>query len=154
MAIFGDIPLRSNGEVIEASWFNTIRSKLISAFGDVEGAVAQAISNSVTNQDVTTLSFDSAEVSEADVEYILRRKTDSGEVFLKGGFSLQYMQATDAWRIKEGEFRGDDVGVTFTLLDDTGGGSNVTQVRYTSDNFAGTSYVGNIVTSYKTWGVI
>lgn len=35
MAGFGDIPIRKNGidQLIEASWFNTIRTKLIEAFG-------------------------------------------------------------------------------------------------------------------------
>ena len=35
MAGFGDIPERQNGidQLIEASWFNTIRTKLIAAFG-------------------------------------------------------------------------------------------------------------------------
>ena len=35
MAGFGDIPTRENGidQLIEASWFNTIRTKLIEAFG-------------------------------------------------------------------------------------------------------------------------
>ncbi len=154
MSIFGDIPIRNNGDTITAAWFNTIRSKLLAAFGDVEGQVVQAISNTVTNQDITTLQFDKNDFSQIDVEYILRRKTDSTEVFVRGGFTIEYMISTNAWRIKEGEFRGDDVGVTFNLLDDTGGGSNVTQVRYTSDTLAGANYSGNILTTYKSWGVI
>lgn len=35
MAGFGDIPVRTNGidQLIDASWFNTIRQKLVEAFG-------------------------------------------------------------------------------------------------------------------------
>lgn len=155
MSIFGDIPVRINGQLIEASWFNTIRSKLLQAFGDVEGEVAQAIGQGQVSQDITTLTFSSADFSSVDIEYTLRRETDSDEVFVRGGFTLQYMKTANTWRLKEGEFRGDDVGVTFDTLDDTGTpGINIVQVRYSSDTLAGGSYAGNIVTKYTTWGVI
>jgi len=45
MAGFGDIPIRKNGidQLIEASWFNTIRTKLIEAFGSGAYIVVQDV---------------------------------------------------------------------------------------------------------------
>lgn len=42
---FTDIPIRSNGEKIKASWFNTIRSELITS-GTTQAALRQYISDS------------------------------------------------------------------------------------------------------------
>jgi len=150
MSLFGDIPIRINGQVIDATWFNTLRTKLLLGFGDIEGQVVQVIQNSVTSQDVTTLNFDKNSFSQIDVEYFCRRKTDSSEKVVRGTFSLQWIVSLAAWRIKEGEFRGDDVGVVFDLLNTAG----VVQVRYTSTNQAGANYSGNMLTTYKTWAAI
>lgn len=151
---FASIPIRVNGQRIEASWFNTIRTQLINLLGDIQGQTAQNIDNAVTSQDVSTLSFSSQDFSSIDVEYTIRRKTDSGEKFVRGEFSLQYLKNTDSWRLEEGEFRGDDAGVTFDLLEDTVGGFRTVQVRYTSDSLAGANYEGFIITTTKGWGVI
>jgi hypothetical protein len=37
MSLFSDIPTRENGQTIEASWYNTIKTKLTTAFGDAIG---------------------------------------------------------------------------------------------------------------------
>lgn len=55
MAGFGDIPERKNGidQLIEASWFNTIRTKLIEAFGAGAYIVIQDVQTKADDDEIT-----------------------------------------------------------------------------------------------------
>lgn len=56
MAGFGDIPVRENGidQLIEASWFNTIRTKLIEAFGSGAYILVQATQTKDNGDTIST----------------------------------------------------------------------------------------------------
>lgn len=145
MSLFSSLPVRSNGggeeNRVTASWFNAIRSALISAFG--AGAIGETEFTVANNQgaaaNVTGLSVSSASYRGAIVEYDVTRKTDtaSSEVRCVGTMFLQYRAESSAWEICGTSENGDDVGVTFSI---TSGG----QVQYTSTNISGSNYAGKM----------
>lgn len=77
MAGFGDIPIRKNGlmHLISAEWFNTIRTKLIAAFGS-GGYIAEQAEQVVTNGG--TITIPSAEVFKPMIPI----KSDTGTAVL------------------------------------------------------------------------
>ena len=148
MGFFTDIPIRSNGGIIEASWFNTLRTKLIGFFG--EGAIEQTEqiinNNEGTPTNITALVFDGASYSGVDIDYEIYREDANPEYRLeKGTLSLYYKNST--WFLDYGSTAGEDSGVSLTIATVAGVGT----VKYTSDNMAGGSYTGTINFKARTF---
>lgn len=148
---FSDIPIRVNGQDVDASWWNTIRTKLIEGFGNVSGEIPQSIGLADTDQDVVDLVFDKADFSRVDIKYWARRKTDSVEYLQSQDIELHYYRNTNSWQLREGQLRGDDALTTFTLFEDTTGGGNIVTVRYSTQSIDGSNYVGSISTKWEAW---
>jgi hypothetical protein len=154
--VFSDLTERVNGVKIDAGWFNDIRTILISAFGDVSGELLQSIGQTDTNQDIVSLTaIDKDSFSKVDVEYMVRRYTDTEDLFQSGTFTLHYKINTDEWTIHGDEINinGDDGKITFSIFEDTAGGGNKVTVRYSTTSLAGASYVGEIKTRSKKWTI-
>ena len=148
---FSDIPLRANGTKIDASWFNTLRLLLIQIFGDATGELAQSIGQTDSNQAITDLSnIDADEFSRIDVEYSVRRQTDSTEVFQSGNFTLQWLALSQVWRIvgHDANILGDDAQIEFSLFVES---TKVITVRESTTALAGSGHVGTITTKAKRW---
>lgn len=107
---------------------------------DVGGDVMEADinNNQVTPLAITGMVLDSSKYKSAKVFFELFRKTDSEERVANGWITATFKISTGAWDVTTGgTYDGDDHGL---VLDITASG----QVRYTSDNMAGTNYVGKI----------
>jgi len=151
---FSDLPVRSNGSKIEASWFNSMRTLLVQIFGDIQGESSLSVGQTDTNQTVTEIAnVDKLDFSMIDVEYMLRRRTDTTEVMQSGRFSIQYLISANSWRIKgdQENINGDDGQIEFSLLEDTGGGSNLVTLRYSTTTISGASHTGDLKVRAKKW---
>lgn len=118
---FSDIDLRANGETIVASWFNSIRTALVSFFGteNINTTSFSALA-SQTNANVTGLVFSSASTESVRVFYQIETAT----LFEKGEFDLIYDGSS--WELHQGAISGDNSGITFDVNASTG------QVTYSS----------------------
>lgn len=156
MAGFSDIPIRSNGQKIEASWFNTIRLFLIQLLGDISGELTQAVGQGDSNQDVlAAIEVDSTVHSKVDVEYFIRRDTDTEDVAQSGSFTCHYKSSSDKWEI-HGDYegiRGDDAGLEFSIFEDKTSqpGKNLLTVRYSTSTLSGTGHSGTLKTRSSKW---
>lgn len=141
MGIFSDIPIRGNGETVDSSWWNSIRTALISAFGSgILGETQQSITDGQSASDVTSLLFAAASIVRAKVE-ISAYSTDGTNTRTHFITLWAYYNAKLAqWRITQEEI-GESCtsavctavasGLTFTI---TSGG----QVQVAADTIGGT----------------
>jgi len=121
MGLFNDIPVRSNGADIFASWFNTIRTALLGAFGTEQvQQTSFAGATSQTDADVTGLIFDKTITESVTAQYSIKTAT----LFEKGTFELIYDGTI--WALHSGSVSGDDSLITFGVDSSSG------QVEYTS----------------------
>ena len=106
---------------------------------EVINSMIATINNNVTTAtDVTDMLLDSASYKSAKVFFEIFRKTDSEERVANGWLTAVYYTATNSWDITPGgSYDGNETGVIFSI---TAAG----QVKYTSDNMAGTNYSGQI----------
>ena len=153
---FSDLPIRFNGQKIEASWFNSLRTLLTQIFGDIQGESSQPIGQTDTNQNVLNMeNIDKLEFSQVDVEYMVRRNTDdtNAEVMQSGFFSIQYLRQAGTWRLAgdQENIKGEDGKIEFSLLEDTGGGSNLVTLRYSTTAINGASHVGDLKVRGVKW---
>ena len=143
---FSDIPVRTNGQDVEASWFNTIRTQLVSWFGT--GVIAESqdtIDNAGSAESVVGLLFSGAAVRSAKIQYQIYRKTDSYEYSEAGQFFVTYKTVDTSWEIG-GESSTGDADTTFAITD-------AGQVTYTSSNMSGASYTGKMRFKAETLSV-
>lgn len=99
------------------------------------------LANNVSNTNVTGYSFDGLLFQAVEVEYSLYRKTATPlEVSAFGKLQLLWKPVLATWELIDPTEVGDDCGVTWNIQQ-TG---NVAQLRYTSTNLAGASYVGEM----------
>lgn len=121
MGYFDSIPVRSNGDTILASWFNTIRTYLVDYFGgETIQQTSFAGASGQSGANVTGLIFDNSSTESATVEYTVKTAT----YFEKGSFNLIWNGS--AWSIHQGAISGDNSGITFDVNTSTG------QVTYSS----------------------
>lgn len=159
MGIFSDIPVRANGDHVDASWWNTIRSKLILFFG--AGTIGETSVNLTNNQSsaasITGLIFASATVKVAYIDFRIRRYTTGGagsELVAAGTLIAHYKAIAATWYIGaigvDGDTsvstEGDVAGVVFSIDSSSG------QVQYTTHNQAGSASESLIVFLARTMG--
>jgi hypothetical protein len=105
-----------------------------------------SLSNNVTTQNVTPFTWDLVDSSSIIIDYVIIRRTGSSQRLSSGRMTLVSNPdgATDAdkWILLHPIKQDDplDVGVTFTITVTAG----VVQVKYTTDNMAGTSHACTI----------
>ena len=91
--------------------------------------------NQVAAANVPGIVFDYTMYSSVKIFLELNRKSSAVERVANGYITAIYKQSTTAWDVTPGgTFDGDDMGVAFSM--------NGEQLAYTSDNQAGTGYVG------------
>jgi hypothetical protein len=134
MAFGDDIPVRSNGERILASWFNLLRTAIIGLAG--AGSLTESDFTFANNQaaaaDVTGLLFDSSDSISAEVDIQVIRSGASGSA--RSLIKLYLMYYNSTWNLLDQTEIGEESGLTFSV---TAAG----QVQYTSDDLGG-SYSG------------
>jgi hypothetical protein len=142
------LPTRSNSNRVTASWFNAIRTALLTLFGDEAASETDftIANNQVAAADVTGMVFSSSSSRTAVVRFDIRRKTDTASTERRstGTLALAYRLQTAAWEILGQDEYGDFHGVTFTI---TAAG----QVQYTSDSISGANYVGQLKFKSETY---
>lgn len=155
MGVFEDIPIRSNAddENVSASWWNIIRSKLITAFPsfEVPTSAFTIANNQSTQQDVTGLSVDSSDYHYYKYRYEVSRSDDTPKTQEEVGY-LEAFYDGSSWStirtISFGNALGDGTeagtGVTTDYL---GFDSSTGQAKYKSSNFTGGSYEGSLLWS-------
>lgn len=130
-----DIPVRVNGRKVEASWWNDIRTALLTALGGATAETQQTISNNAAATAITGLLLDSTTLVYARVLVSVYRQTDA-PTKLRQVFTLDcYFKTGTGWDF-EPQSVGEDSGLTFTIDATTG------QISYASSNVAGANYVG------------
>lgn len=156
MSVFTDIPIRSNSDtgMVDASWWNTIRSALISAFGSSTVIETQftIADNQSSYANITGLLLDSTVSRALDIEYTIYRTNGSSiEKRERGILRCMYKAVALAWTFEHQSW-GDDAlgnGTISTPLNVTSAG----QVQYKSYSI-GATYVGKmrykVVTAFAT----
>lgn len=150
----------SNNYVVDGDSRKEAIQRLDVAAGDLADEVATKVpkfidnpqtvnNNEVTPQTITDLSFIGADHTSAIVNYEVRRVTASASKIAVGRLFIYRQPDTGTWVLEVGDWFGQDStipgGLTFTInqtVDDA-------VVQYTSDNLAGTGYVGTIKTSVE-----
>lgn len=142
MGLFDEIPIRLNGsQDVDAAWWNTIRSRLIDAFGTQITAQTQVtiLDNQSSFQDVTGLVFDKAEVVYALVRYTIQRTDGSSPRRECGTLELSLSDDESDWELSRVAVRGDALSMGADSLSVTSAG----QIQYKSDSMGGT-YSGSL----------
>lgn len=152
MSVFSSIPVRSNADrgTVDASWWNTIRTALITAFGTAMVDETQfTIANSQTAySNVTGLSFDHSLSRALEVQYSIYRDDGTTSRRELGTLYAFYKAREGTWSY-ERESHGDDALGNGTVSDPLIVNSSG-QVQYKSDTFAaGTMRYKSIITFLK-----
>lgn len=146
---FADIPLRQNGQEILYSWFNLLRTAGISLEGASGiGETSFTIANGATDQNVTGLVFDSADVGCAIIRCAIYRKTNTDNRLCTRTMLAHYNAVLAEWELVDEAVKGGtlDDGVSFSINTSTG------QVTYTSDTLSGINYAGKMIFRAETFG--
>lgn len=152
MSVFSSIPVRSNADraTVDASWWNTIRTALITAFGTgmVDESQFTIADNQTGYTNVTGLSFDHSTTRALNLNYTIYR--DNGTVSRRelGTLRAFYKAREGTWSW-ERESSGDDALGNGTVSDPLIVSSSG-QVQYKSDTFAaGTIRFKSVITFAK-----
>ncbi len=150
--VFSNIPVRSNADtgMVDASWWNTIRTALIAYFGSggVDETQFTIADNQTAYANITGLFFDHSVTRALDLAYTIYR--DDGTVSRReiGVLHAMYKAREGTWYY-ERESWGDDVlgnGTVANPLILSAAG----QVQYKSDTFAaGTIRYKGVITFVK-----
>lgn len=150
----------SNNYVVDGDSRKEAIQRLDVAAGDLADEVATKVprfinnpqsvnNNEATPQAITDLAFTGADYTSAIVNYEVRRVTASGSKIALGRLFIYRQPDTGTWVLEVGDWFGQEPtlpgGLTFDLLQTV----DDAQIRYTSDNLAGTGYVGTIKTSVE-----
>lgn len=147
MSLFSDIPIRtnSNTDVVFASWWNTIRSKLIQFAGGgvTEEAEFTVADNQSSYADITGLSFDGATYGHVEIKYsIYRFDAASDERKESGKLIIDYKKDAATWVLSRRSNNDDALNIASSIIVSTTAG--VAQIRYKSDSMGGT-YEGTMI---------
>lgn len=153
MSFFSDIPIRSNGAVVpvDASWWNTIRTKLVSFFGT--GVTAPATFTIADNQssyaNITDFVLDSATYQYYAVEYTIIR-TDGTVKRRERGMLYFSHDSVNGWVMERISGNADALNVADSLA------LSSQQLQYKSDSMGGTyegKFTWKIVSTFDAEGV-
>lgn len=151
----------SNNYVVDGDSRKEAIQRLDQAAGDLETNKLDKLinnpetinNNEATPTDIATLVFTGSDYTSAIVNYEIRRVTASGSKIAVGRLFVYRQPDTGTWVLEVGDWVGQEPtapgGVTFTI-DQTGADATV---QYTSDNLAGTGYVGTIKVATQYFGV-
>ncbi|AHZ84639.1 hypothetical protein Bb109J_c1949 [Bdellovibrio bacteriovorus] len=148
---FVDIPIRVNDIVVDAGWWNIIRtagmvlSNLVSGAigaGAIQRTTFSFVNNQATPAPIVGLVFDSAKYSSSIVEMEIHRKSSGSEV--RERTELVGVFAAGAWALSQGISNANS-GITFTV--EPGG-----QVNYQSTNQLGVVEVQQMTFRTTTMG--
>lgn len=107
---FETLPERSNGDDVDAGWFNLIRTTLINFFGTETLAQDKFdYLNDSSATAITGLIFDLTKTTSANILFESKR----GSLMEPGGIRIWH-DGTD-WDIDRKQSSGDDTGLTFTI---------------------------------------
>jgi hypothetical protein len=146
MGTFNDIPVRLNGDDIEAGWFNTVRTALIAVFGGIVGqTLYENFNNKTSWTNIPGLTVVSNVDQAVEVDIYMERSDDTPTfVQTKLAFLLLYSSSTNTWRLIPGRDYGPDdvMGLgSFPFQVVTSGSDPYTgQVQHKSSNMTGGSY--------------
>jgi hypothetical protein len=126
------IPLRSNGDRIRASWFNTIKTEVEAIASGTDSVISFALTDGMSATDITGATYDGGDFSSVIIEFEATRSTTHFEV---GKLALRYKNST--WSVSKGESLGDLAGLTFSVSQV----GDVAQLRVATSSGPGT---GNI----------
>lgn len=100
MGYFDDIPIRANGDDVDASWWNTIRTKLITAFGvGFTGDTQQSITDGQAATDITGLLLASASASTYQIRITSKRDDGTSQLRHVQNITAWYNSRKAAWAI-------------------------------------------------------
>lgn len=143
--IFSSIPIRSNADtgLVDASWWNTIRTALVNyvGAGGMEETQFTIADNQSSYQDVTGLLLDSTLTRAAQIQYTIYRTNGSAERREMGIIFCFYKAVAAVWSFEVNSWGDDSLGngTISAPLNLTSAG----QVQYKSDSMGGT-YSGKI----------
>lgn len=142
MSIFESIPIRVNSDTVpvDASWWNTIRAKLIEAFAglDASDEPLTIANNQSSYQNITGLVLDKDTYTVYGIRYTIYRKDDTPtEVKEVGLIVATWKPVAEAWSFSRRTEHGEDaLGIVDALyIDPTTG-----QAQYKSNDMAGANY--------------
>ena len=147
---FESIPIRSNGstDIVEASWWNIIRTKLIEAFPGLPSTTTGSFSlvnNQSSFANVTGLLLDKDEARTYVVRYEILRSTDTPTSLYETG-TLTFNWSGTAWitlrEIDSGNALG--LGIDTGPFGDLRAEPSTGQVEYKTENLSGGSYAGTL----------
>jgi hypothetical protein len=105
--------------------------------GGIPASTSFSLANNISSAtNVTSLSFSTATVLAAVIEYSIARSSSTTKATAVGRLRIVYNSLTNVWSTSD-DYAGNDTGINFTV---TAAG----QVQYTSTNYSGTSYVGTL----------
>jgi hypothetical protein len=137
---FDAIPIRTNGQIADVSWWNTIRQYLINYFPGLDIQTLFTIANNQSAAaNITDLVLDKTTYGFYKIAYTYYRSTNTNNQRVFGYLFAHFNASTDAWTLDDKQDGGDIGGVEFSISGE--------QIKYTSDNMSGTGYVGKL--TYK-----
>ena len=138
--------VETNGLVLNKANSGQLQAALLEFFlkGGRAAPINQAIANTqVVEADVVGFKVDKATVKAKICLIDMERKTSTSNKQSIGILFITRDTADSQWRISPLTFLDDDMGVTFSLVDDAGP-ATTSQLKYVSDTLAGGAYSGNL----------
>lgn len=141
---FLDIPIRQNGQNVDSSWWNSIRSKLVATLPGLsdESEEIPLANNQSSYADVTGIILDSLAFRTYEVPYTVYRVTSTTERAEKGVLNAVFKPVLGEWVYSRRTDAGDNT------LNVPGGALHVDastgQLQYKTDNMSGSDYEGFI----------
>lgn len=137
---FVAIPIRTEADPVNVSWWNALRTAGIAIENNVLPATAFTVANNqVAAANVTSMTIDSAEYTSAKIKIELKR-SDATPTSVMAIIYLHVYYKGSTWYLIQEDTSLDDCGVVFSITTSVGVG----QVQYTSTDLAGGSYSGSM----------
>lgn len=143
--LFSNIPVRSNADtgLVDASWWNTIRTSLVSFFsaGGIDESQFTIADNATAYTNITGLSFDHSVTRALNLEYTIYRENGTVSKRELGTLRAFYKAREGTWSYERQSYGDDALGngtISAPLIVSSAG-----QVQYKSYSVGGV-YTGTI----------
>jgi hypothetical protein len=147
MGVFDSIPIRNNADTIlvDASWWNIIRTALVNYFGSGSTGAAQftIVDNQATPANITNMVIDHTVYQYASVEYSIIRSDGTHKRRERGMLYLSY-DTVNGWVLERDSGNTDALNLASSLSITSAG-----QVQYISDSMGG-SYAGMMTWKFNS----